>query len=158
MKRGVPRVFAMALSYTLFDDRSRRGAFDYLIHIEDRPDFAIECKTLQGNSLVDLNSACEVLSATEIHGHADKFCVTLCNPDVNPDVLPDLAAASRLGIVETHEIAVALARVIGGKLSAQSFHDWSTQPGLIKADNLYVYSTENRAVSDIGVERDIALK
>lgn len=136
------------IKFTLFDDRTnpKPGAFDYLIHTEGRPDFIIECKTKQGNSLVDMNDARTVLGASSQFGYDNIFCVTLCNPGINPDVLVGFSEARRLAIVEAQDMAIALTRVISGKFSAQGFHDWLTQPGLAKAENIYAYSLN----ADIG--------
>ena len=139
---------AANIKFTLFDDRTKPkpGAFDYLIHTEDRPDFIIECKTKQGDSLVEMNEARSVLAASSQFGCDNLFCVTLCNPGINPDVLAGFSEARRLAIVETQDMAVALTRVISGKLTAQGFHDWLTQPGLAKAENIYAYSSN----ADVG--------
>jgi hypothetical protein len=124
------------IKFTLFDDGSGAGRFDYLIHIPERPDFVLECKTCQGNSLLDLNSARVVLASAVQWGHADKFCVTLCNPGINPDVLPDFGCCGQLAIVEAHDMAEALTRVVLGKLTPQALCDWLTQPGLAKVENI----------------------
>lgn len=128
------------IRFTLFDDGSKQGAFDYLIHVDERPDFILECKTKQGDGLVDMNEARTVLGASSQFGYDKFFCVTLCNPGINPDVLAGFSEARRLAIVETHDMAVALTRVVVGKLSPQGFHDWLTQPGLSKAENIYAHS------------------
>ncbi len=134
--------------FTLFDDGKKPGAFDYLIHIPDRPLFIVECKTKKDDSLVDLSEARTVLGAASQHGYDDSFCVTLCNPGVNPDVLVSFADCSRLAIVEVHDIAVGLMRLAAGKLSPQGFHDWLNQPGYIKAENIYVHKS-NKTIDSL---------
>ena len=93
-----------------------------------------------------MNEARSVLAASSQFGCDNLFCVTLCNPGINPDVLAGFSEARRLAIVETQDMAVALTRVISGKLTAQGFHDWLTQPGLAKAENIYAYSSN----ADVG--------
>lgn len=135
------------ISFTLFDDGKKQGAFDYLIHTDGRPDFIVECKTKQGEGLVDMNEARTVLGASSQFGFDNLFCVTLCNPGINPDVLVGFSDARRLAIAEVHDMAIALTRVIVGKLSPQGFHDWLTQPGLAKAENIYAYSRQTEIAS-----------
>ena len=135
---ALERLLARAgIGFTLFDDNSKQGAFDYLIHIDDRPDFIIECKTKIGNGMVDLNAARVVLSSSEQFGYRSSFCVTLCQPGVDPNVPENLQSCDRLCLIETHDLAEAVVRVITGALSAQALHDWITQPGTAKADNLF---------------------
>lgn len=134
------------ISFTLFDDGTRPGAFDYILHIPERSDFIIECKTRQENSLVDLGDARTVLGAASQYGYDETFCATLCNPGINPDILADFSDCSRLAILEAHDIATALIRVATQKLTPQGFHDWIVQPGLVKAENIYIHSNKPESV------------
>jgi hypothetical protein len=135
----------VGIRYTLFDTGKKPGAFDYLLHVEGRPDIAVECKTKQGDGLVDLAAARVVLSSSEQYGHRETFCVTLCQPGVDPNVPENLQACTRLCIVETHDLAEAFTRLIRQSLSPQSFHDWLAQPGQARAETLLVHT---RAVTE----------
>jgi hypothetical protein len=126
----------VGLRYTLFDVRGRPGAFDYLLHIDGRPDVILECKTKQGENLVDLNAARTVLGSAAQYNYGETFCVTLCQPGVDPNVLESLQACTRLCIVETHDFAEALTRLLKHSLTPQAFHDWLTQPGQATAGML----------------------
>lgn len=115
--------------FTRFDISSRTGAFDYLIHIDDRTDIPLECKSKQGNSLVTYNEATDVLRATDVHGYTGANCVTVCQPGVDPNVPPLLVGCGRLCVVESHDLAEVLIRIALGKASSQDLHDWLSQPG-----------------------------
>ena len=128
------------IGFSLFDDGSRPGAFDYFIHVPQRPDLAFECKSKQGNGLVDLNSARVVLASSEQYGFGALSCVTVCQPGVDPNVPGQLQACGRLALVETHELAEGLVRVIQGRLTPAGFHDWLAQPGQARIEGLAEYA------------------
>lgn len=112
------------VGFTRFDDGRRPGAFDYLLHVEARPDFPLECKSKQGSGLVALNEATDVLRATELHGHAGAACATLCQPGVDPNAAAALVGCTRLCVVEAHDLAEVLVQVAQGRASPQDLHDW----------------------------------
>lgn len=128
------------IRYTLFDTGQKPGAFDYILHFDDRPDIVVECKTRQGDNLVDLSAARVVLGSSEQYGYRNNFCVTLCQPGIDPNVLESLQSCVRLCVVETHDMAEAFTRLIRRSMSTQSFHDWLTQPGQAKAETLLVHT------------------
>lgn len=122
------------VGFTRFDDGRRQAAFDYLLHAEGRRDLPLECKAKQGNGLVALNEATDVLRATELHGHAGANCVTLCQPGVDPNVPAALLGCARLCIVEAHDMADALVQVALSLASPQDLLDWLSQPGQAKPE------------------------
>lgn len=128
------------IRFTLFDDGTAPGQFDYLIHIQGRPDFIIECKTKEANNLCELNEVRTVLAAAAQFGFHDRFCVTLCNPGVNPDTFTALDSCTRLAVCEVQDIAVALCQIISGNLSYIGFYDWLSQPGWARAETIFAYS------------------
>jgi helicase len=145
--RGIPfenafeNLLARAsIGFSKFDDGTRPGAFDYIVIIPNRPEFIVECKTKEGNTFVDLNSARVVLSSSEQYGFGGHFCVTLCQPGIDPNVPEALQACSRLSVVETQDIAEALIRLIRGTMEPHGFHDWLNQPGQAKAETLSNYT------------------
>ncbi|WP_363350170.1 hypothetical protein [Methylocystis echinoides] len=117
------------LSFTLFDDGTRPGAFDYLLHVGERPDLVIECKTKQNNGLVDLNSARVVLASASQYGFDENFCITVCQPGIDPNVPEHLQGCAKLAVVETHDLAAGLVKVIAGVMTPAQLHDWLSQPG-----------------------------
>lgn len=122
------------IRYTRFDLPPKVGAFDYVLHIENRPDFPIECKSKQANSLVGWNDATDVLRATELHGYAGASCATLCQPGVDPNVPATLLNCARLCVVEAHDLADVLVRIATRRASPQDLHDWLSQPGQAKLE------------------------
>ncbi|WP_044889158.1 hypothetical protein [Myxococcus hansupus] len=128
------------IAYELFDTGQKPGAFDYILHFDGRPSIVVECKTKQGNNLVDLNAARVVLSSSEQFGHQDLFCVTLCQPGIDPNVPEQLQSCARLGVVETHDLAEAFVRLLRRTMDAHALYDWLSQPGQIKAETLFVHT------------------
>jgi helicase len=117
------------IQFEKLDDKTRTGAPDYLVLLKDSPALIFELKSKQGDSLVDYNKATEVLTASEIHGHRDTFCVTLCHPGVDPSVLMVIAACGRLSVVESHDLGEALLRICEGKLTQNQLWHWLASPG-----------------------------
>jgi helicase len=134
------------IKFVKFDDGGRPGAFDYLLTIEERDELVVECKTRQGASLVDLNSARVVLASSEQFGYGNSPCVTICQPGVDPNVPPTLQSCARLALVETHDLAEAFVQLIEGTLTKQELHDWLAQPGQANTGTLYSTRSMRRQV------------
>jgi helicase len=117
------------ITFERLDNGSRVGAPDYLIKLKGSPPLIFELKSKQGEKLVDFNSATEVLSASEIHGHKDAFCVTLCHPGVDPSVPIAIIGSGRLCIVESADLAEALLRLCNGQINEEQLWQWLTTPG-----------------------------
>ena len=117
------------IQFEKLDDKTKTGAPDYLVLLKDSPVLIFELKSKQGDSLVDYNKATEVLTASEIHGHRDTFCVTLCHPGVDPSVPLVIAACGRLSVVESHDLGEALLRICEGKLTQNQLWHWLASPG-----------------------------
>ncbi len=124
------------VEFELFDDGTRPGSFDYLVSFSGRAPLALECKSKPGGGLVDLNAARVVLASTEQYGHGDKFCTTLCQPGIDPNVLSQLQSCSRLSIVETHDFAEGIIRLIKGVITQEGLYDWLAQPGQARMEGL----------------------
>jgi helicase len=135
------RVFEAILSFLKvdfdrLDDKSKVGAPDYLIRLQDSPPLVIELKSKENDKLVDYNKAVEVLAASEIHGYKDSFCVTLCHPGVDPSVPMVIATCGRLSVVESHDLGEALLRLCESTLSQQQLWQWLATPGQALAIDL----------------------
>jgi hypothetical protein len=117
------------IRFTRFDIVPKQGAFDYLLHIDGRPDLPLECKSKQGDGLVPLNEATDVLRSTELHGYAGASCVTLCQPGVDPNVVTMLNGCARLCVVEAHDLAEVIVQVASKRALPQDLYDWLSQPG-----------------------------
>lgn len=117
------------IRFTHFDTAPKQGAFDYLIHIDGRPDLPLECKSRQGDGFVNLNDITDVLRATELHGYAGTNCVTLCQPVADPNLMETLRGSARLCVVEAHDFAEAVVQIASKKALPQDLFDWLSQPG-----------------------------
>lgn len=122
---------ALAISFQKLDERGRQAHPDYLVRIEDYEPLIFELKSKQNETdFVSLNNATEVLAASELIGHRDTFCVTLCNPAVEPSVPASIEGCRRLAVVEVSDLAEAFLRLAEGTLTRQSFQNWLTTPGI----------------------------
>ena len=126
----------LKVRWSRLDTRSKTGAPDYLIELADSPPLVVELKTKKKENLVDYNSAVEILSAAEIHGHGGTFCVTVCHPGVDPAVAPAIAACGRLSVVESHDLGEALLRLCEKSLTQSNLWLWLATPGQALAQDL----------------------
>lgn len=126
----------LTISYERLDTKDKQGAPDYLIKLGDLPAFVFELKSKEAENLVPLNDATEVLTASELHGYRDNFCVTVCHPGVDPSVPNAIAACGRLAVVESSDLGEALLRLCEGFLDFNQLHEWLTTPGQAVSDDL----------------------
>lgn len=126
----------LKIEYEKLDDKTKTGAPDYLVKLQDSPPLVIELKSREGDKLVDYNKAVEVLAASEVHGYRDAFCVTLCHPGVDPSVPMVIAGCGRLSVVESHDLGEALLRVCENTLSQTQLWQWLASPGQALAGDL----------------------
>ncbi|PXX45224.1 DEAD/DEAH box helicase [Undibacterium pigrum] len=119
----------LKIDFEKLDDKSKTGAPDYLLKLKNSPQLIIELKTKEGDKLVDYNTAVEVLSASEIHGHGGTFCVTLCHPGIDPSVPLVIVNCGRLSVVESHDLGEALLRLCEGALNQEQLWQWLATPG-----------------------------
>lgn len=119
----------IGIDYERLDDKTRTGAPDYLVNLVDSPPLVFELKTKQKGNLVGYNDAVEVLSASEIHGLREHFCVTLCHPGVDPGVPTEIASCGRLTVVESSDFGEALLRLKASNLSVSQLWQWLASPG-----------------------------
>ena len=95
----------LGVEFERLDDNSKTGAPDYLIKLKNSPPLIFELKSRQGDNLINYNGATEVLAASEIHGHRNTFCITLCHPGVDPSVPLAITGSGRLSVVEANDLA-----------------------------------------------------
>jgi len=124
------------VSYERLDVKTKTGAPDYLVKLNDSPPLIIELKTKEGDKLVDYNKAVEVLSASEVHGYGQVFCVTLCHPGVDPSVPLVVVSCGRLSVVESCDLGEAFLRICEGSLSQKQLWQWLATPGQALASDL----------------------
>ena len=127
---------ALGVKFEKLDDGSKTGAPDYLVKLRNSPPLVVELKSRDGDGLVGYNLATEVLAASELHGHKDKFCVTLCHPGVDPAVGLEVVGCGRLSVVESCDLGEALLRLCQGFLSQEQLWSWLATPGQALAVDL----------------------
>ncbi len=126
----------LGIVFERLDDKTKTGAPDYLIQLEDSPALIFELKSRQGDNLVDYNKATEVLTAAEIHGYKDNFCVTLCHPGVDPSVPSAIIDSGRLSVVESHDLGEGLLRLCQQKITQKQLWQWLATPGQALSSDL----------------------
>lgn len=126
----------VGIIFERLDDKTKTGAPDYLLMLENCPKLVIELKTKDGDKLVDYNRAVEVLAASEIHGLKDIFCVTLCHPGVDPSVPMVITGCGRLSVVESSDLGEALLRLCERSLNHGQLWQWLASPGQALAADL----------------------
>jgi helicase len=126
----------LEIPYQKLDDKTKTGAPDYLLNLKDSPPLTVELKSKEGHNLVGHNDAVEVLAASEVHGHKDAFCVTLCHRGVDPSVPMVIADCGRLSVVESHDLGEALLRICEGSLTQQQLWQWLASPGQALSSDL----------------------
>ncbi len=126
----------LGIQFEKLDDSGKTGAPDYLLKLANSPKLIIELKSKEGNNLVDYNKAVEVLAASEVHGHKNTFCITLCHPGVDPSVAMQIVACGRLSVVESNDLGEALLRLCEGTLSQEQLYQWLATPGQALAGDL----------------------
>lgn len=126
----------LKIPFQRLDDRTKTGAPDYLLSLLSSPPLIVELKSREGDKLVDYNKAVEVLAASEVHGHRDTFCVTLCHPGVDPSVPMTIAGCGRLCVVESNDLGEALLRVCDGSLTQEQLWQWLATPGQAQSSDL----------------------
>ncbi len=119
----------LSLGYEKLDDKTKTGAPDYLIKLQDSPELILELKSKTDDKLVSYNEATDVLGASEIHGHGDKFCITLCHLGVDPSVPLNIVACGRISVVESADLGEALLRLYEGTLTQSQLWQWLATPG-----------------------------
>jgi len=127
---------ALSIGYDKLDVKTKTGAPDYLVKLQDSPELIVELKTKTENKLVNYNEAVEILGASEIHGHGDKFCVTICHPGVDPSVPLNITACGRMSVVESTDLGEALLRLCEGSLTQPQLWQWLAVPGQALAIDL----------------------
>lgn len=110
---------------------------DFLLTIENFSPLVVELKSKQSaTDLVALNAATEVLTASELIGLRDNFCLTLCSPGVEPSVPGVIERCARLCVVDVSDMAEAILRVREGRLRRDEFYNWLTTPGIALMEDL----------------------
>jgi len=126
----------LEIPFTRLDNPGVVGAPDYLIELKNSPKLIVELKSREGDKLIDYNGATEVLSAAEIHGYRDTFCVTLCHPGVDPSVPMAIAGCGRLSVIEANDLGEGLLRLCQGRLSQEQIWEWLATPGQALSSDL----------------------
>lgn len=117
------------LPFDKLDDKNKTGAPDYLLTVPESAPLIIELKSRDEGKLIDYNRAVEVLAASEVHGHKETHCVTLCHPGVDPSVPAVVASCGRLCVVESVDFGEALLRYCEGTLNNAQLYQWLSTPG-----------------------------
>ncbi|NKL92186.1 DEAD/DEAH box helicase [Rhizobium leguminosarum bv. viciae] len=127
----------LAIQWEKLDTPDRQAYPDYRMQIEDYEPLIVEVKSRRNDTdLVSLNLALEVLSASELAGYRDHFCITLCSPGVEPSVPATIEGCGRLCVLEVSDLVEALLRLAEGRLTRSALQNWITTPGIALTEDL----------------------
>lgn len=127
----------VSINYNKLDERGRPGYPDFSVNIEQYPSIVFELKTKNSETdVVPLNAATEVLTASELIGMRDHFCVTVCSPGFEPTVPGIIERCGRLCVVDACDFAEAILRVREGRLTRDELYNWLTTPGVALREDL----------------------
>ncbi len=128
---------AIAVECEILDRSGKQAHPDFLIKIEQYPSIVVEIKSrANDNDLVSLNSATEVLSASELIGLRDNFCLTVCSPGIEPSVPSVIESCRRLCVIGISDLSEAILRLKEGTLTRDGFYNWLTTPGVAVMEDL----------------------
>ncbi|MBD9627552.1 DEAD/DEAH box helicase [Ensifer sp. ENS06] len=128
---------SLTIQWEKLDAPNRQAFPDYRIKVEDYEPLIVELKSKRSdNDLVSLNLAMEVLSASELAGYRDHFCITVCSPGVEPSVPATIEGCGRLCVLEISDLVEALLRLAEGRLTRGALQNWITTPGIALAEDL----------------------
>ncbi|MCW1994384.1 UNVERIFIED_ORG: helicase [Bradyrhizobium japonicum] len=127
----------IAVRVERLDNRRQPAYPDFLITVEDYPSIVVEVKSREADDqFVTLNSATEVLAASELIGMRDRPCLTLCSPGVEPSVPGIIERCARLCVVDVSDLVEAVLRLAEGSLTRAGFYNWLTTPGVALIEDL----------------------
>lgn len=127
----------ISVQCTKIDDRGQPARPDFVIGIENFSPIVVEIKSKQSDhDFVPLNSVTEVLSASELIGMRDNFCLTLCSAAVEPSVPSVIESCGRLSAVNIADFVEALLRTREGVLTREGLYNWLTTPGIALKEDI----------------------
>lgn len=127
----------VAIRIERLDSRARQAHPDFLMTVEDYPSIVVEVKSREADDqFVTLNSATEVLGASELIGMRHLPCLTVCSPGVEPSVPGVIERCARLCVVDICDLAEALIRLLEGSLTRAGLYNWLTTPGVALIEDL----------------------
>jgi hypothetical protein len=119
------------------DDRKRPRFPDFVIEISSGVELVIECKSTNNGNDVNLGDATDVGGKAAAHGLNNRHMVTVCQQYVGTDVPRQIEGATSLSVVNAEDLAVAMAYLKAGTISAGTFEDWISTPGQPRIDELF---------------------
>ncbi|MCC8949206.1 DEAD/DEAH box helicase [Bradyrhizobium sp. Arg62] len=127
----------VSIAYQPLDGAGKQAHPDFLITIDSYPSIVVEIKSKASDTdLVALNSATEVLAASELIGLRENFCLTVCSPGVEPSVPSLVESCRRLCVVNISDLSEAILRLKEGTLTREGFYNWLTTPGVAVMEDL----------------------
>jgi hypothetical protein len=121
---------------TARDDGSRTSFPDLVTSSLPPGIVAFECKSKTVGDSVTFNDATDVLRKAGVNGLSSAFKVTVCQPYISPDVPRKLDLCTDLAVVNAEDLAEALVRLQGGRLTVEEFAGWLQRPGQASRDML----------------------
>ena len=131
------------IACTRLDDGRTAGAPDFLLGSTDTVQVVVELKTSEGQNMVGLNGATDVVKGAAIVNMEQLPKVTLANPGFDPNVPWQARNVADLALLEACQFAYGVALVACGEVDRGAFLDWLTQPGVPAVSGLRGSVTRN---------------
>lgn len=124
------------IAYERKDDGKTPGAADLHIGLNHKVQVVLEMKTAEGDGMIGLNEATDVIKGAAIIdlGYLPK--VTLANPGFDPNVPWQARKVKDVAFVEAAQFVFALAMLSTREIDKDTFLDWLAQPGTASVTQL----------------------
>jgi hypothetical protein len=129
--------FCLELNVLRRDDGAVPRFPDFVVEIDTGTTIVIECKSNLNGKGVNLGDATDVGSKATAHGLDACHKVTVCQPYVSSDVPRLIESASNLSVVNSEDMAAAMAYLKAGTISKERFVTWLLAPGQPRGEELF---------------------
>ena len=127
---------AVGIAYERLDDGKTPGAPDLCLGLKQGVQVVTELKTVEGEGMVGLNEATDVIKGAAIVklDHLPK--ATLANPGFDPNVHWQARSVRNLALVEACQFVYGISLLACGEVDKDAFLNWLAQPGLLSTSQL----------------------
>ena len=127
---------AVAIGYERLDDGKTPGAPDLCLGLNYGVQVVTELKTAEGEGMVGLNDATDVIKGAAIVRLEHLPKATLANPGFDPNVRWQARNVRDLALVEACQFVRGISLLACGEIDKDAFLNWLAKPGLLSISQL----------------------
>lgn len=127
---------AVGIGCERLDDGNTPGAPDFRLSLNHKVQVIVELKSAEGDNMIGLNGAVDVIKGAAIVGLSSLPKVTLANPGFDANVPWQSRNVRDLALVEACHFFYGISLVACGEIEKDAFLNWLTQPGLLSVSQL----------------------